>query len=1258
MKRRIFLALVVLMTLIFASCSMSDMYQEKNIASSAYIKIELSDSSRTALPVINGVEDFTSFTLTDNTRPTANVVHVMEQSWETDSSGTALEKMAATKIAVTERALYSFTLSAQKGGALWQGTVSKTMESGVNSLSFELELKSFPVSGYGSLEVTLTVPSIVSAVDAVLKSYNEGSVEEPQDATLSFADGKATYTASNIYASYYVLVFTLWGDTDKTLKLGEWREYARIAADMLSKSAPVIESADDLNRIYRVTFNTNGGSEVLSQTVTGGNPVTRPEINPTKATDEVAIYTFENWYTSSDGGTTLSATAYKFGTPITGDITLYAKWTETAEPHTITFNSNGGTAVNSQTVDYYQKATKPANPKKSTSATAKYTFENWYTSTDNGETLSETPFDFDMPVIEDIALYAKWNAREVELYPITIAETENGSVNVEEAFAEPGDIITLNITPAKTNEAYYKLEGVSVKSGETDITVTDNTFIMPAGNITVSATFVVDKVVYTVSAFIYALGNRCTKIIYDPDAEPGISVYPSQSSVKCVKDVVLRGRTSQNYHMPALESADLRGLDTSEVTDMSYMFSAGLVSGDLSSFDTSNVTNMSHMFSECQTLTSVDLSNFDTSKVTDMSYMFYGCKTLTTLDLSNFDTSKVTDMSYMFSVCNNLATLDLSSFDTSNVTNMFCMFYGCESFTTLDLRSFDTSSVTNMSGMFYGCYGTLNLSSFDTSNVTNMASMFANNHLTTLDLSSFDTSNVTNMHSMFSGCSQIPDLSNLDTSSVTDMSYMFSGCTSNKLTSLNLSNLDTSSVTNMSYMFYKCSGLTSLNLSNLDTSSVTDMSYMFSECTGLTSINLSNLDTSNVSNMSYMFYKCTSISSVVLGSFNSKTITSLDHMFSGCTGLISVDLSHFDASKVTDMSYMFSGCTKLTTLDFSNLDTSSVTDMSCMFGGCTSLTSLDLRNLNTNNVAYMERMFTGCTGLTSIALSNLDRKTFTSLNYMFYKCSKLKSVDLSNFSTYKVVSMSYMFYFCSSLTTLNLSNFDTSRVTNMSYMFCGCDKLAPLDISNFDTSSVTDMSSMFSGCTSLSTLNLSNFDTSSVTDMSAMFYGCKSFTTLDIRNFDTSKVTNMENMFDGCTSLTTLDLSNFNTSKVSNMQRMFDGCTSLTSLDLSNFDTSKVSNMFYMFYKCSSLTTLDLSSFNTSNVTDMSAMFADCSNLKTIYASKKFVRTKVEQLMSMFSRCYALEGGSGTKYAENQPYGLYMHIDGGESNPGYFTAKP
>ena len=277
---------------------------------------------------------------------------------------------------------------------------------------------------------------------------------------------------------------------------------------------------------------------------------------------------------------------------------------------------------------------------------------------------------------------------------------------------------------------------------------------------------------------------------------------------------------------------------------------------DLSNFDTSQVTNMSFMFYGISKLTTLDLSNFDTSKVTDMNCMFYGMSSLTTLNLSNFNTSRVTNMGGMFVDMRNLTSLNLSNFDTSNVTNMSSMFSDMRNLTTLNLSNFNTSKVTNMNSMFshVSKLTSLNLTNFDTSQVTNMSFIFYGmSKLTTLDLSNFDTSKVTNMQWMFREVSSLTtlNLSNFDTSQVTDMGYMFSYM--NNLTTLNLSNFNTSKVTDMGSMFEDTYSLTILNLSSFDTSQVTDMSFMFRGMSNLTTLDLSSFDTSQVKNMKHMF---------------------------------------------------------------------------------------------------------------------------------------------------------------------------------------------------------------------------------------------------------------------------------------------------------------------------------------------------------------------------------------------------------------------
>ena len=200
---------------------------------------------------------------------------------------------------------------------------------------------------------------------------------------------------------------------------------------------------------------------------------------------------------------------------------------------------------------------------------------------------------------------------------------------------------------------------------------------------------------------------------------------------------------------------------------------------------------------------------------------------------------------------------------------------------------------------------------------------------------------------------------------------------------------------------------------------------------------------------------------------------------------------------------------------------------------------------------------------------------------------------------------------------------------------------------------VTSMSYMFWDSQALR-IDLSNFNTSNVYNMGGMFSSSQA-TTLDLSNFDTSNVTNMQGMFQH-SQATIIDVSNFDTSNVTNMQCMFCDSKAAT-LDLSHFDTSNVTNMQGMFWK-SQATTLDVSHFDTSNVTNMEVMFAYMTNLKTIYASSKFVTTSVTSSTSMFEKSTNLVGGAGTKYNKSYLDKTYARIDGGTSNPGYFTEKP
>ena len=188
---------------------------------------------------------------------------------------------------------------------------------------------------------------------------------------------------------------------------------------------------------YTVTFNTNGGSAVSPQIIKTGEHAQKPE-DPTK--DD---YTFAGWY--KDEGLT---TAFDFANEtINADITLYAKWTQNAPTsYTVTFNTNGGSTVNPQTIAAGEHVTKPADPTKDG-----FTFDGWYK--DAGLT---KPFDFVNETINaDTTLYAKWTQNAPTTYTVTFNANGHGTAPAS-ITVNKGAVAT---KPADPTDADYDFGG-------------------------------------------------------------------------------------------------------------------------------------------------------------------------------------------------------------------------------------------------------------------------------------------------------------------------------------------------------------------------------------------------------------------------------------------------------------------------------------------------------------------------------------------------------------------------------------------------------------------------------------------------------------------------------------------------------------------------------------------------------------------------------------------------------------------------------
>ena len=80
--------------------------------------------------------------------------------------------------------------------------------------------------------------------------------------------------------------------------------------------------------------------------------------------------------------------------------------------------------------------------------------------------------------------------KEIVYYSVTVADIANGTVTADKNSAPEGETIHLTVTP----DERYKLGTLTVKAanGET-VAITDNSFVMPAGNVTVNADFALRK---------------------------------------------------------------------------------------------------------------------------------------------------------------------------------------------------------------------------------------------------------------------------------------------------------------------------------------------------------------------------------------------------------------------------------------------------------------------------------------------------------------------------------------------------------------------------------------------------------------------------------------------------------------------------------------------------------------------------------------------------------------------------------------------
>ncbi|WP_025678306.1 InlB B-repeat-containing protein, partial [Paenibacillus massiliensis] len=177
---------------------------------------------------------------------------------------------------------------------------------------------------------------------------------------------------------------------------------------------------------YTVSYESNGGTAIGSETVEYNETYSEPTA-PTRTG-----YAFAGWYTDQ-----ALTQQYAFTSLVTGDLTLYAKWE--ANDYTVSYESNGGTTVNSETVKYNETYNEPSAPTRTG-----YAFAGWY----RDEALTQ-PYTFTSLVAGDMTLYAKWEANDY-----TVSYESNGGTTVNSETAKYDETYSEPTAPTRTGYAF------------------------------------------------------------------------------------------------------------------------------------------------------------------------------------------------------------------------------------------------------------------------------------------------------------------------------------------------------------------------------------------------------------------------------------------------------------------------------------------------------------------------------------------------------------------------------------------------------------------------------------------------------------------------------------------------------------------------------------------------------------------------------------------------------------------------------------
>jgi uncharacterized repeat protein (TIGR02543 family) len=733
---------------------------------------------------------------------------------------------------------------------------------------------------------------------------------------------------------------------------------------------------------FTVTFISYNGIKFHEADANEDGMITRPE-NPTWDG-----YGFVYWYIEGTPDT-----PYYFDTPVTSDITLYAKWSRVI--WTVTFKSNDGSTL--YTEDVGDSGTLP--PQKEDPILDGFVFGGWYLESNTDFT---TPYDFEVPITNNITLCAKWKA------PVFDDITDLGAYLFKWSANTPAEPYTVSLTVDNISTLRATLNANAGKyvyldlSGSNIETIPDNTFYgseNPRGCATLAG--------ITISDGVEIIGNyafrSCANLasIARPDCVETIG----NSAFTGCKSLTEINVSDSNTTYTA-EGGVLYKDKTTLVAYPSAKDSITILDG---------VTTIGQAaFSSCIGLTSVNIPD---GVETIGNNAFTGCTNLNSVIIG----SGVTTIgNNAFSSCANLNSVIIGSGVTTIGNNAFT---GCTNFASIAIPD-SVETIGNYA--FTGC--------------TNLASVTIGNGVTSIGDYAFNS---------------CPNLTSITLNANIEKSGTLFGSIPS-LTSITIG----SNVT-MYHDFRDYPGLTTINVDsdNNTFSSADGVVYNKTVTTlvmypkGKTGAFIIPSTVINI--MDAAFYNCTSLTSITIGS----GVTSIPNLaFGGCTNLTSITLNANIENSVpfrglpnlasvtigsdvtTIRQEAFTGCNKLDTVIFT-LPSKVTTIGNGAFAGCTNLTSV---TIPASVTTIGSSTFIGCTGLTAINIDAGNTK-YSSQDGVLYNEDKTTLVAYPS-ATGSITTIpnsvtsigDSAFAGCTSLTSITIP----SNVTKIEqFAFNGCTNL-------------------------------------------------------------------------------------------------------------------------------------------------------------------------------------------------------------------------